>query len=115
MDSSHEYRTAYIFLKRFWQTYREDFSADLPNLLSDLNPSLWADRASGDPAARADWEALTAGTQGLAGLITFLRGYRALGESDARDITRVLEWIDALPNTARQWWQEAAGLIAEPN
>lgn len=112
MKAQPEFVIAYHFLDRFKAAYAADFTEDLIDLLSSMSPYLWANGGSADPALVHDWEQAAQDHTGLDALIAFLQLYRAIGEGDQRDITRLLEWIEALPNTAQQWWQDTAQTAA---
>ena len=52
MTQKQAYISAYFFLESYWA---ETKSEDLVHLLSSMNPFLWADGGSADPAIYEEW------------------------------------------------------------
>jgi hypothetical protein len=109
------YRTAAYVLDRFWMAYRPDFEDDLPALLGAM--ALNVDGQPMDPAMRTDWAAAVgaAGGGGLEALVRFLEDWRARGEGEGKDISRLLTWIQDFPHSAAQLWDEAEAAIGSPS
>jgi hypothetical protein len=116
MAVKDNYRTAFAMLDQFWLAYRSDFDDDLPALLGAM--AVNADGAPMDPALAEDWSGAerAAGTaDGLRVLARFLSDWRARGEGEGRDISRLLTWIQDFPHSAEQLWHEADEAVRSPS
>jgi hypothetical protein len=110
------YRAAAYLLDQFWMAYRPDFEDDLPVLLGAM--ALNVDGQPMDPAMRADWAAAARaaeGGRGLDVLVRFLEDWRARGEGEGKDISRLLTWIQDFPHSAAQLWGEAEAAVGSPS
>lgn len=124
LGNEQAYEVMFTFLESFWRRHKEAYSDDLPLLLSGIDRHAWRDgillRYEGesfDNAYDAYWARLTQKRSKLTadetfmGMIAMLEIYRALGEGEPKDITRLLDELEASPAIYQVEWNKVVQQI----
>ena len=106
-----------LFMDRFWEARKADFDDDLPSLLGVMmlrDDGFPIDKALWNP----DWteclpspENLTP-EQGFEAMKCFWEKYLTMSESDTRDISRLLQTVEASRAIFWQQWVEAVNEVS---
>lgn len=106
------YWVAFLFLDEFWKANRQAYNDDLPVLLAAMEIMIngvpadsayvfyWAEMTDSKPVLTLD--------ETYAATIRLLEHYRALGEEEAKDITRLLDELVVSPDKHRATWERIA-------
>ncbi|MBL8131333.1 MAG: hypothetical protein JNL42_05715 [Anaerolineae bacterium] len=110
MTEIESFAVLYRVLDSIWIEYEGLFDDDFPGLLGDATPS--ADGSPMDQALLEYWQEQSADRdpanpeEGYAAMVDFLKAWRDVGESDTKEITRVIAILQENRDRYVALWSE---------